>query len=64
MKCFAMKSSMSEMVSLREEGDERMGVKVFLVGRDRENVLVIKEEIRSVEGFGGEAQKRCLMFGT
>ena len=33
----AMKASMSEMVSLRE-GDERMGVNIFLAGGCREEV--------------------------
>ena len=40
-----------------------MGVKIFLAGGCREEVLVIKEEEESVEGFG-EAQERRLVFGT
>ena len=52
------------MVSLGEKGDERVGVKIFLAGGCREEVLVIKEEVESVDGFGGEAQERCLVFDT
>ena len=63
MKGSAMKASMSEMVSLGEEEDERIGVNIFLAGSCREEVLVIKEEVESVEGLG-EAQKRHLVFGT
>ena len=55
-----MKSSMSEMVSLGEKRDDRVGVKIFLAGGCKEEVLVIKE---SVEGFG-ELQEQCLVFGT
>ena len=36
VKGFAMKASMSEMVSLGEEGDERVGVNIFLAGGCRE----------------------------
>ena len=36
MKGFAMKASMSEIVSLGEEGDERVGVKIILAGGCRE----------------------------
>ena len=43
---------MSEMVSLAE-GEETVGVKVFLAGDCREEVLVIKDEVRSADGFGG-----------
>ena len=57
MKGSTMKASMSEMVSLGEKGDERVEVKFFLAGGCREEVLVIKEEVESVEGFGGEAQE-------
>ena len=53
----AMKASMSKMVLPGKEGDERVGVKMFLAGGCREKVLVIKEEVESVEGFGGEAQE-------
>ena len=45
MKVSAMKASMSEMVSLGEEGHERMGVNIFLAVRKK--VLVIKEEVVS-----------------
>ena len=37
-----------------------MGVKVFLVEDCREKVLVIKDEVGSVDGFG-EAQERRLI---
>ena len=53
MKTFAMKTSMSEMVSLGGKGDERMG-----------KILVIKEELESAEGFAGEAQERRLVLST
>ena len=46
MKGSAMKASISEMVSLGEKGDERVGVKIFLAGGCRV-VLVIKEEVVS-----------------
>ena len=59
MKSFAMKASMSEMVS-PGEGDERVRVKIFMARGCRPNVLVIKEEV----GFGGKAQERRLVFGT
>ena len=36
IKGSAMKASMSEMVSLGEEGDERVGVNIFLAGGCRE----------------------------
>ena len=45
MKGPAMKAAMSEMVSLGKEGDERVGVNIFLAGGCREEVLVIKEEV-------------------
>ena len=45
MKGPAMKAAMSEMVSLREGGDERVGVNIFLAGSCREEVLVITEEV-------------------
>ena len=57
MKGFVIRTSMSEMTSLREGGDERVGVKLFLAGGCRENVSVTKDEVGSVEGFGGEAQE-------
>ena len=40
-----------------------MGVKIFLAGGCSDTVLVIKEEVKSVEGFGGEAQEQRLVFG-
>ena len=40
----------------------RLEVKKILAGGCREKVLVIKEEVESVEGFGGEAQERSLVF--
>ena len=64
MKGSAIKASISEMVSLGEEGDERMGINIFLAGGCRKEVLVIKEEVESVEGFGGEVQERRLVLGT
>ena len=64
MKGSAMKASMSEMVSLGEKGDGRVGIIIFLAGGCREEVLVIKEEVESVESFGGEAQERRLVFST
>ena len=45
MKGPAMKAYMSEMVSLRKGGNERVGVNIFLAGGCREEVLVIKEEV-------------------
>ena len=59
MKGSAMKASMSEMVSLGEERDERVGVKIFLAAAVGRKVLVIKENIK---GFGGETQERRLVF--
>ena len=64
MKGFAIKASMSEMVSLGEGVEMTLGVKVFLAGRCKEEVLVIKDEVGSVDGFGGEAQKQCFVFCT
>ena len=49
---FAMKASISEMVSLKEGGKKTVGVKVFLVEDCREEVLMIKDEVGSVNGFG------------
>ena len=43
MKGFVMKASMSEMISLGEGGDERVGGKVFLARGCREKKFVIKE---------------------
>ena len=45
MKGSAMKAYISEMVSLGEERDERVGVNIFLAGGCREEILVIKEEV-------------------
>ena len=56
MKNFAIKASISETVSLDEGGEKTVGVKFFLVEDCREEVLVIKDEIGSVDGFGREAQ--------
>ena len=56
MKDFAIKASISETVSLDEGGKKTVGVKFFLVKDCREEVLVIKDEIGSVDGFGREAQ--------
>ena len=44
MKGFAMKASMSDIVSLGEGGDERVRVKVFLARGCKEKVLVIKRK--------------------
>ena len=56
MKGLAIKVSISEMVSLGEGGEKTVGVKVILVEDCREEVLVIKHGIGSVNGFEGEAQ--------
>ena len=48
---------MSEMVSLGEGGDKTVGIKAFLAGGCKEKVLVIKDEVGSVDGFVGEAQE-------
>ena len=60
MKGFAIKTSMSEMVSLGEGGEKTMEVKVLLAGDCRKDVLVIRDEAGSVDDFGGEAQERRL----
>ena len=44
MKGFAIKASMSEMVS-RREGGKTVGVKVFLAGDFRKEVLEIKDDV-------------------
>ena len=62
MKGFAIKASMSEMVSLGEGGEKTVGVNIFLKGGCREEVLVIKDEVGSIDGFGEEAQERYLAF--
>ena len=49
------------MISLGEREEKTVGVKVFLVEDCREEVLVIKDEVRSVNSFGGEAQERHLI---
>ena len=46
MKGFAIKASMSEMISLGDRGEKTIGVKVFL----------IEDEVVSVDGFGGIAR--------
>ena len=50
MKSFAIRASISEMNSL-VEGGETVGIKIFLIDDCREQVLVIKDEVRSVDGF-------------
>ena len=49
------------MVSLEEGGEKTVEVKVFLVEDCREEVLVIKDEVGLVDGFGREAQERHLI---
>ena len=44
------------MVSLAE-GEKTVGIKVFLVEHCRKEVLVIKDKVGSVDGFGEEAQE-------
>ena len=56
MKGLALKVSISEMVSQREGGEKIVGVKVFLVEDCRKEILVIKDEVASVDGIG-EAQE-------
>ena len=51
MKRLAIKASISEMILLGE-GEKTLGVKVFLSEGFREEVLVIKDEVGSVYGFG------------
>ena len=48
---------MSDMVSLWLRGKKIVGVKVFLAGDCREEILMIKDDIGSEDGFGGEAQE-------
>ena len=60
MKCFIIKALISEMVSLGEGGEMRVGVKIFLVEHCREEVLVIKDELGSVYGFRREAHEQRL----
>ena len=60
MKGFAMKASMSEMVSLGER-EVTVRVKIFLPKDCSEEFLVIKNEVGSVDGFRGEAQERHLL---
>ena len=38
-------------------GEKSVRVKVFLAGGWNEEVLVIEDEVGSVDGFGGEAQE-------
>ena len=64
MKGFAIKASLSEMVSLGEGGEKTVEVKVFSVEDCRKEVLVIKDEVGSVDGFGGEAQEQHLIGGS
>ena len=58
MKGFARKASISEMISLGEGGEKTVEVKVFLVEDCREEVLLVKDEVRSVDGFGGIVQEK------
>ena len=51
---------MSEMVSLGDRKEKAMGVKTFLAGGCR-FFFVIKNEVGSVDSFGGEAQESCLI---
>ena len=64
MKGFVIKTLISEMVSLGEGGEKTVGVKVFSVEDCREEVLVIKDEVGSVDGFGGKAQEQHLIGGS
>ena len=57
MKVFAIKASISEIVSPGEGGAKTVGVKVFLVEDCREDALVVMDEVKSVDGFGGIAQE-------
>ena len=61
MKGFAIKASMSEMVSIGEGGEKIIKVKVFLAGACQEDFM-INDEVGSVDGFGVEAQERSLVF--
>ena len=45
------------MVSLGNGGEKTVGEKVSLVEDCREEVLMIKDEVGSVDGFGGESQE-------
>ena len=54
MKGFAIKASILEMVSLWEGGEKTVVVKAFLAENCRDDVLVIKDEIRSVDGSEGK----------
>ena len=56
MKSFAIKASMSKMVS-----EKIVGVKVFLAGGCRE-VFVIKDKIGLIDGFRRKAQEQPLVF--
>ena len=51
IKVFTIKALKSEMVSLGEGGETRVGVKVFL--RVGCKAVVIKDKVKSVYGFGG-----------
>ena len=52
---------MSEIVSLGEEGEKTVEVKVFLAGGCRE-VFVIMDKVGSIDSFGWKAQEQCLVF--
>ena len=62
MRGLPIRASISEMVSLGEGGKKTVGVKVFLAGGCREDVLVNKVEVGSVYCCGREAQERSLMI--
>ena len=57
MKSFAIKTSISEMVSLWKRGEKTEGVKLFLARGCREYILVFKDDVGSVDSFGREAQE-------
>ena len=57
MKSFAIKASISYMVLLGEGGKKTVRVKVLMIEDCREKVLVIKDEVGSVDVFRGIAQE-------
>ena len=61
-KGFAVKDSISEMVSLGEGGEKTVEVKVFMVEDCREKNLVIKDEVGSVDCFGGKYRSDACSF--
>ena len=50
------------MLSFGGSRREYTGIKSFLVGICREEVLVIKDQVRSTDGFGREANEKYLVF--